>query len=711
MQHQAISRPAKMLRYGRAVGQLSRITRQAHAKNFSEPLKRFDFISIGCLRYSSKSKKTKTTGTTAKVEDCVPNSKTKTSKKVPPLPPPPPPPPPAPHASAPPPVPPPQEAKPPERVQALCDNRNYTCPPNCPPVHVEDCYKSGGPGDNEPGFKYWKHLIAAVILAGVSAYAYVEWFTGDDGKKKKKIDTSTGRREIVPNPPDSGSIPAEIPYLLIGGGTAAFSAFRAIKAGDPTAKVLVITNEGDLPYMRPPLSKELWYNRDEAMSSKLIFKQWNGTKRSLFYEPPEFYLNVNDLAESEKGGVAVATGWKVKKIDVPNKTAYLQDDYKIKYDKCLIATGASPKNVSAFETANEKIKEKVIVFRTKEDYIELVRNIKKPSVKNIVVVGGGFLGSELSTSLARNLTYEGQKVYQIYKEKNILAQVLPEYLSEWTTKHSEIEGVNCIPNVEVHDCSLKNGRLSLALTDGQILEADQVVVAIGVEANTTFAKDSSLEVDPEQGGFLVNAELEARSNLWVAGDAACFYDVKLGRRRIEHHDHAVISGRLAGENMTGARKPYLHQSMFWSDLGPEVGFEAIGIIDSSLETVGVFAKATEQDTPLAAVTASDEGIRSTSEEKDEAKFESGSKTQSASDEKQVVTAKVDSSKEKSKEESPSTEDNYGKGVIFYVRDNTVVGIVLWNIFNRMSVARQLLARGTKYDELNEAAKLFAIHED
>lgn len=126
-----------------------------------------DFISIGCLRYSSKSKKTKTTGTTAKVEDCVPNTKTKTYKKVPPLPPPPPPPP-APHASAPPP---PPEPKPPERVQALCDNRNYTCPPNCPPVHVEDCYTPGGPGDNEPGFKYWKHLIAAVILAGVSAYA------------------------------------------------------------------------------------------------------------------------------------------------------------------------------------------------------------------------------------------------------------------------------------------------------------------------------------------------------------------------------------------------------------------------------------------------------------------------------------------------------------------------------------------------------------
>ena len=66
---------------------------------------------------------------------------------------------------------------------------------------------------------------------------------------------------------------------------------------------------------------------------------------------------------------------------------------------------------------------------------------------------------------------------------------------------------------------------------------------------------------------MVNAELQARGNIWVAGDASCFYDIKLGRRRVEHHDHAVVSGRLAGENMTGAGKPNWHQSMFWSDLG------------------------------------------------------------------------------------------------------------------------------------------------
>lgn len=61
-------------------------------------------------------------------------------------------------------------------------------------------------------------------------------------------------------------------------------------------------------------------------------------------------------------------------------------------------------------------------------------------------------------------------------------------------------------------------------------------------------------------------------------------------------------------------KPYWHQSMFWSDLGPDVGYEAIGIVDSTLPTVGVFAKATDKDTPKAVVEATDESNRAKTEE-------------------------------------------------------------------------------------------------
>ncbi|CAF4676162.1 unnamed protein product, partial [Rotaria magnacalcarata] len=66
---------------------------------------------------------------------------------------------------------------------------------------------------------------------------------------------------------------------------------------------------------------------------------------------------------------------------------------------------------------------------------------------------------------------------------------------------------------------------------------DHVIVAVGIEPNTDLAESAGLEIDPDQGGFLVNAELQARHNIWVAGDAASFYDIKLGRRRVEHYDH------------------------------------------------------------------------------------------------------------------------------------------------------------------------------
>lgn len=66
---------------------------------------------------------------------------------------------------------------------------------------------------------------------------------------------------------------------------------------------------------------------------------------------------------------------------------------------------------------------------------------------------------------------------------------------------------------------------------------------------------------------------------------------------------------------------------------------------------------------------------------------------------------------KEKEKDKKKPDEYGKGIIFYLKDDVVVGIVLWNVFNRMSIARQVLKEEKKYDDLNEVAKLFNIHEE
>lgn len=680
-----------MFACSRAIGRL--LTGITHPNRSYLSIKYIGVVNISNLRYSSDAsnkKPHKSTGTTIKPEDCTFESKySKSQKAIPPC-----------------------EAQPDGSCPAydICKGNGEQKSQN------EKDSSFGKNGKNgKYKFRYW-HLLAVLIVTGVAGYKVPFWKYEFQQKDKKTKDTTKLRkfRKKVKIPEDSKLIPQEVPYLLIGGGTAAFAAFRSIKSRDAKAKVLVVAEETDFPYMRPPLSKELWDNTDKETTAQLRFNQWNGTQRSIFYEPREFYSNVAHLNESDKGGVAVAMGWKVIKLDVVNKTAILDDGHEIKYNKCLIATGASPKSLPIFESAEYEVKTKITTFRTKDDFLDLQEIVSNPKCKNIVVIGGGFLGSEIACTLARNYA-KSKKIVQIYKENSIMAQVLPEYLSKWTTRKAETEGVYSIRNAEVQDYRYKDGQLSLVLTDGQIINTDQVVVAVGVQPNTDLATTSHLETDPNIGGYLVNAELEARSNVWVAGDAACFYDVKLGRRRVEHHDHAVTSGRLAGENMTGAGKPYLHQSMFWSDLGPDVGYEAIGIVDSSLPTVGVFAEANFN--PIKEQNLNPKELQSNVKLESSMSQKTKNNDNKSTEENKEI-AKDDEKSEKKEipkdgqlEEQSIEPENFRKGVIFYLRDGTVVGILLWNIFNRMSIARRVLTADTKYDDLNEVAKLFAIHDE
>ena len=133
--------------------------------------------------------------------------------------------------------------------------------------------------------------------------------------------------------------------------------------------------------------------------------------------------------------------------------------------------------------------------------------------------------------------------------------------------------------------------------------------------------------------------------------------------------------------------------MFWSDLGPDVGYEAIGLVDSKLPTVGVFAVATVKDTPKAIVSQTDESLRSESEAK--VKVPENVETANSQDHS---------------EEAPPPQENYGKGVIFYLDSDIVVGILMWNVFNKMSIARKVIREHKHYDDLSEVAKLFNIHE-
>lgn len=304
-----------------------------------------------------------------------------------------------------------------------------------------------------------------------------------------------------------------------------------------------------MPYMRPPLSKEIWFDVQLGVE-QARFKQWNGAERSLYYEPEDFYMSAEKLSGAKNGGVSVIRGYSVVKLNVGEQKVLLDDGTELTYDKCLIATGSSPKSIDVFEKASAKVKSKVCSFKSIKDFEALKNKIEKS--KSVAVVGNGFLGSELACALSHYGKDGRLKVYQLFHENGNMAKVLPSYLSKWTTDRIREVGVDVQPNSQIVDVEIFEGnQLKLKLNNGNSIVVDNVIQAVGSEPNVKLAEDAGLEIDPNFGGFVVNAELEARSNLYAAGDVACFFDPKLGRRRVEHHDHAVVSGRLAGENMVG----------------------------------------------------------------------------------------------------------------------------------------------------------------
>ena len=117
------------------------------------------------------------------------------------------------------------------------------------------------------------------------------------------------------------------------------------------------------------------------------------------------------------------------------------------------------------------------------------------------------------------------KIYQIFHEKGNMGKILPQYLSEWTTDRVREEGVNVLTETQVESVENVGPSLRLKLQNGKELMVDHVIVAVGSEPNISLAEASDLEVDKNLGGYVVNAELEARRHVYVVSIVRfCFFE-------------------------------------------------------------------------------------------------------------------------------------------------------------------------------------------
>jgi NADPH-dependent 2,4-dienoyl-CoA reductase/sulfur reductase-like enzyme len=325
------------------------------------------------------------------------------------------------------------------------------------------------------------------------------------------------------------------------------AAVHGIREIDRDGSIGLLSAEGHPPYDRPPLSKKLW-------KGKPLESIWRQT-------------------ESQR--VTLHLGRTARQLDPQNKRITDDQGTTYGYDKLLLATGGTPRRLPFGG-------EQIIYFRTLDDY-ERLRALTRAG-QHFAVIGGGFIGSEVAAALAMN----GKKVVMVFPEAGIGSRMFPVDLAKFLNDFYQQKGVEVLAGQLVNGFETRGGRAVLKVRNAQgegerEVVADGVVAGIGILPNVELAQAAGLEVE---NGIRVDASLRtSHPDIYAAGDVANFYNPALDKRlRVEHEDNANTMGRLAGEAMAGRTVTYDHLPYFYSDLF-ELGYEAVGEVDSQLETV------------------------------------------------------------------------------------------------------------------------------
>jgi len=303
--------------------------------------------------------------------------------------------------------------------------------------------------------------------------------------------------------------------LIVGGGLAAQRAAETLRARDHDGPIRVVCGEQEPPYDRPPLSKEL---------------------SAAGFRPPDWY------AEQE---VELLLGRRAARLDAGARRVLLDDGEALGYDELIVATGARPRRLPMLAG-----RPNVHVLRTLADARGL-RAALAPGVR-LAIVGAGFVGQEVAAT-ARGL---GAEVTLIEAADVPLAHVLGSRLGDWFADLHRAEGVRVelvAAVAQAHPAVAGAPVRELELADGRRIEADTVLVAVGVAPETRWLAGSPLAGD---GLRVDEGARTALPRVYAAGDVV---------RGCEHWELAARLGVAAARSILGLPAAPAPPASFWSD--------------------------------------------------------------------------------------------------------------------------------------------------